>query len=246
VRDQVILATKVVPQRLKYDQVINACHVSLRNLKTEFIDLYQIHWPAGSFGSQKVPMAETMNALLTLQEQGKIRAIGVSNFSRSQLEEMLQYGRVESLQPPYSLFWRHIETEAIPLCEKQNISVLAYSPLAQGLLTGKFKPDHQFEAGDNRSGNRLFQPEHAQRVESALGRLRLLAEAKNITLGQLSLAWLIAQPCTFAIVGARNSEQVLQNAKAGDIVLSEEELNEIDHIGQTVTDYLDDNPVLWK
>jgi myo-inositol catabolism protein IolS len=114
VRDQVVYATKVFANHLKYDQVIEACEVSLTNLKTDYIDLYQIHWPAGSFNTEKVPIEETMRALNYLKQQGKIRAIGVSNFSKSQLETAPQYGRIDSLQPPYSLFWRYVERDAMP------------------------------------------------------------------------------------------------------------------------------------
>jgi myo-inositol catabolism protein IolS len=133
VREQVEYATKVFANHLKYDQVIEACNRSLKNLKTDYIDLYQIHWPSGSFNSEIVPIEETMSALNHLKEQGKIRSIGVSNFSRTQLEEAAQYGRVDSLQPPYSLFWRYVEKDAMPYCVENNISILAYSPLAQGL-----------------------------------------------------------------------------------------------------------------
>ncbi|MBD1941817.1 aldo/keto reductase, partial [Coleofasciculus sp. FACHB-712] len=145
VRDQAVYATKVFANHLKYDQVIEACDRSLKNLKTDYIDLYQIHWPSGVFKSEIVPIEETMSALNHLKEQGKIRAIGVSNFSRAQLEEAAQYGRIDSLQPPYSLFWRWVEKDAMPYCVENKISILAYSSLAQGLLTGKFGSDHQFD-----------------------------------------------------------------------------------------------------
>jgi myo-inositol catabolism protein IolS len=109
VRDQVVYATKVFANHMRYDQVINACEQSLVNLKTDYIDLYQIHWPSGAFGSEIVPISETMQAMTDLKQQGKIRAIGVSNFSQAQLAEATQHGRIDSLQPPYSLFWRKVE-----------------------------------------------------------------------------------------------------------------------------------------
>jgi aryl-alcohol dehydrogenase-like predicted oxidoreductase len=245
VRDKVVYATKVFANHLKYEQVIEACDRSLKNLNTDYIDLYQIHWPSGSFKNEIVPIEETMSALNQLKEQGKIRAIGVSNFSRAQLEEASQYGRIESLQPPYSLFWRLVETDAMPYCIENNISILAYSPLAQGLLTGKFGPDHKFAEGDRRSKNKLFQGENYQRAQKALNELRPIADRHNCTLAQLSLAWLIAQPQTNAIAGARNAEQASANAKAAEVELSEEELQAIDRIGRQVTDYLDKNPVMW-
>jgi len=116
VRERVVYATKVFANHLKYEEVIAACDHSLKNLQTDYIDLYQIHWPSGSWNTEIVPISETMAALNYLKAQGKICAIGVSNFSRSQLEEASQYGRIESIQPPYSLFWRSVEKEIMPYC----------------------------------------------------------------------------------------------------------------------------------
>lgn len=246
VRDRIVIATKVFPTHLKADQVITACENSLKRLQTDYIDLYQIHWPAGAFNSEVVPLSETMGALVSLKEQGKIRAIGVSNFSRAQIEEAKQYGAIESLQPPYSLFWRQLETDILPFCVEQKMTVLAYSSLAQGLLTGKFGPDHTFPKDDIRSKNKLFQGELYQAAQKALDRLRPIAEKYQTTLGNLALAWLITQPQTTAIVGARNSEQARENAKAADIHLSEVDIAEIDTISRTVTDQLDADPVLWS
>jgi len=246
VRDRVVLASKVFSNHLKYDQVISACNRSLKNLKTDHIDLYQIHWPAGTFGHPVIPVEETMRALNDLKAQGKIRAIGVSNFNRQQIEEASQYGPIESLQPPYSLFWRALEKDAGPYCVEKGLSILAYSPLAQGLLTGKFGPGHQFAKGDHRAGHRLFQPEHYERVQAALTKLRPIADAYGISLGQLALAWVTAQPNCFAIAGARNAEQAVQNAAAGEIRLKAADLEAMDRIGRTVTDHLDDNPVQWQ
>ncbi len=246
VRDEVVYATKVFANHLQYDQVIEACDRSLKNLKTDYIDLYQIHWPSGAFNSKIVPTEETMSALIELKRQGKIRAIGVSNFSRAQLEEIAQYGRIDSLQPPYSLFWRQVEADAVPYCIKNNISILAYSPLAQGLLTGKFEPGHQFDPADNRAKNKLFQGENYERAQQALEKLRPIASRHHTSLGNLAIAWLIAQPQTQAIVGARNTQQAAANALAADIQLSADVLQEIDAIGRIVTDHLDDNPVMWN
>ena len=244
-RDRLVYASKVFANHLKYEQVIEACDRSLKNLNTDYLDLYQIHWPSGSFGNEKVPLKETMKALNKLKEDGKIRAIGVSNFNREQLEEASQYGRIDSLQPPYSLFWRKIEKDAVPYCIENNISVLAYSSMAQGLLTGKFSPGHKFEEADHRSANVLFQGENFERAQNALQQLKPIAEKHNCSLAQLSLAWLIAQPQTNAIAGARTAEQAKDNAKAASVNLSQDELEEIDRIGRQVTDRLDDNPVMW-
>ncbi len=246
VRDQVVYATKVFANHLKYNQVLEACDRSLKNLNTDYIDLYQIHWPSGTFNSEIVPLEETMSALNQLKQQGKIRAIGVSNFSRPQLEEASQYGRIDSLQPPYSLFWPWVEKDAMPYCIENKISILAYSALAQGLLTGKFGSGHKFDPADNRAKNKLFQGENYERAQEALAKLRPIAERHQTSLGDLAIAWLIAQPQTTAIVGARNAEQAAANAKAADIQLSADELKEIDAIGRIVTDHLDDNPKMWE
>ncbi len=245
VRDQIVLATKVFPNHYKHKQVIQACDRSLKNLKTDYIDLYQIHWPPGFFGTPMVPLEEVMGAMMELKEQGKIRAIGVSNFDTQLMAEAAQFGPIVSLQPPYSLFWRSHEKEAAAYCRENNMTVLAYSSMAQGLLTGKFGPDHQFAKGDHRAGNRLFKPENYTRVQAALAQLQPIAEKNDITLGQLALAWVIAQTNCCAIAGARNTEQAVQNAAAGAVQLSQEDLEAMDRIGRTVTDHLDNNPVLW-
>ncbi|QUY43111.1 aldo/keto reductase [Acaryochloris marina] len=244
-RSQLVYASKVFANHLKYEQVIEACDRSLQNLQTDYIDLYQIHWPAGSFDTEVVPIFDTMAALNHLQEVGKIRAIGVSNFSKAQLMEAAQYGRIDSIQPPYSLFWRWAEAELQAYCVEHKISILAYSSMAQGLLTGRFGPGHQFPEGDNRGANKLFHGEHYDRAQQALDQLRPIAVRNQMTLGQLALAWLIAQPQTVAIAGARHPEQAQENAQAGYQTLSAEDLTAMDQIGRTVTDHLDNNPVMW-
>ncbi|MCF2147113.1 aldo/keto reductase [Desmonostoc muscorum LEGE 12446] len=246
VRDRVEYATKVFANHLKYEQVIQACERSLTNLKTDYIDLYQIHWPSGAFNSEIVPIEETMSALNLLKEQGKIRAIGVSNFSSAQLAQAASYGRIDSLQPPYSLFWRQVEQDALPYCIEHNISILAYSPLAQGLLTGKFAAGHQFDPADNRAKNKLFQGENFELAQQALEKLRPIALLHNCTLAQLALAWLIAQPQANAIAGARYPQQAQDNALAAQIQLSAAELAEIDAIGRIVSDRFDNNPIMWE
>ena len=245
-RDQVQLLTKVFSNHLGYDQVITACDRSLKNLATDYIDLYQIHWPPGSFGAKPVPLEETLRALTDLKQQGKIRAIGVSNFSYDQLKAVCALGPIESLQPPYSLLWRHVETDTLAWCQANQITVLAYSPMAQGLLTGKFDADHRFAKGDHRKANRLFHPDLYPTVQQALSALRSVAERKGISMAQLALAWLIAKPGVCAIAGARSAEQITDSADAAAVSFTESELDEIDRISQPVRDLIDDDPVLWK
>ena len=245
-RERVQILSKVFSNHLKYDQVMAACEQSLKNLATDYLDLYQIHWPPGSFGAKPVPLEEPMKALMDLKEQGKIRAIGVSNFSLDELKRISALGPVDSLQPPYSLFWRHLENGTLGWCGENQVTVLAYSPMAQGLLTGKFGSAHRFEKGDHRSSNRLFQPDLYPKVQQALDALRPLAARKGISMAQLALAWVVSHPGVCAIAGARNAAQSVNNAAGGDVVLNADELAEMDRISRPVIEGLDDNPVQWK
>ncbi|MDF5727079.1 MAG: aldo/keto reductase [Rhizonema sp. PD38] len=251
VRESVIFFTKVSSENLKYHQLIKSCESSLSNLDTDYIDLYQIHCPSGfsSSGNRTwrkiIPIEETMSALNKLKYQGKIRAIGVSNFSLLQLQEAIKYGCIDSVQLPYSLFWRQIEKDIVPYCIENKISILAYSPLAQGLLTGKFKEVHKFNKTDLRSRNKLFKGENYERVQQALEKLRPIAEDYQVSLSTLALAWVIAQKQTSAIVGASSAEQDRQNAKAADINLCNDDIDKIDAIGRIVTKHLNDNLFMW-
>ena len=239
-RDQIVIATKVAAGNLAHDKVIEACERSLKNLNTDRIDLYQIHWPAGTWGSPIVPIEETMRALNTLQEQGKIKAIGVSNFNGAQIEEALGFGRIDSLQPPYSLFWDAFERNGtFEVCSQRGVSVIPYSPLAQGLLTGKFNRDNR--PGDNRKGNALFQDPVFDHAVAAVEQLQPIADKHGVNTGQLSLAWLLAQPAVASvIVGARTPEQVEDNAKAAGVRLEDADVQAITRIGQSVTQHLPD------
>ncbi|GLZ35862.1 oxidoreductase [Lentzea sp. NBRC 105346] len=233
VRDQVLFATKVSWRNLAAGKVVEACEQSLRNLGTDRIDLYQIHWPAGTFGSPVVPLEETLGALVRLKEQGKIRAIGVSNFSADQLARALSVAPIDSLQNPFSLFWRTYEPE--------EVCLMAYSPLAQGLLAGRTGP---FEPGDNRSGNRLFAGMHLARAEAALKQLREIAAEHRITVAQLALAWLVHHPRVCAVVGARTAAQATENAAAGRIDLDPATLAVVGEIGRSVTEEIHEK-LMW-
>jgi myo-inositol catabolism protein IolS len=242
-RSRAVICSKVYSNHLRADQVFEACHRSLTNLRTDYLDLYQIHWPAGSWGSEVVPIAETMDALSRLRAQGKIRAIGVSNFNLAQLQEARRCGEIFSLQPPYSLFWRNIDREIRPWCMAQGIRILAYSPLGQGILTGRFVPGHRFE--DNRKDSLLFASPHVERAHAALQELRPISDRLGLSLTQLAIAWVIAQPLTHAVVGARNAAQIRHTAAAANELLRPEDLARIDEIGRRVSDPLMDTSVPW-
>ena len=204
---------------LKPDSIIEECDLSLKRLNVDVIDLYQCHWP-----DTTTPIADTMGALMKLKEQGKIRAVGVSNFTPAMMRECLNAAPLASDQPKYSLLAREIEADVLPFCRENNIGVIVYSPLAQGLLTGKVTMDRQFAPGDLRVNTPWFQPQNRQRVLDALGRIRPIADAHRATLGQVAINWVINTPgVTSAIVGARNAAQVRENVHAAEFRLSEEE-----------------------
>jgi aryl-alcohol dehydrogenase-like predicted oxidoreductase len=206
------------------DSIIKECESSLKRLRTDYIDLYQIHWPDAT-----TPVAETMEAMQHLLIQGKIKAAGVCNYSSTQMLEAERTVKLASNQVPYSMVFRDIEKEIVPCALKHNMAIIAYSPLQRGLLTGKIKPGHQFNAGDTRVGNPYYTGENISRVNSFIDKLRPLAEKKGATPGQLVIRWTIEQPgITIALVGARNRQQAVENAGAVDVKLSDEEMSFID------------------
>ena len=203
------------------ESIIQECEASLRRLRTDYIDLYQIHWPDAT-----TPIAETMEALLRLMEQGKIKAAGVCNYSAAQMEEAEKIIPLASNQVPYSMLLRDIEKEIIPYAIAHNKAIIAYSPLQRGLLTGKIKPGHLFNEGDSRQENRFYTAENIKNVNRFLEKIRPLAESKNATLSQLVLRWTIEQPgITIALAGARNAQQAIENARTNEVKLSKEELD---------------------
>ena len=242
-RDEVVLATKcglVWPPRegrghfvgpdgvpiynnLEPDSIAQECEDSLRRLRTDVIDVYQCHWPdPGS------AMDDSMSALLKLREQGKIRAIGVSNFSVDLMRGCLNVGRIESDQPQYNMLDRSIEAEILPFCREQGIGIIAYSPLGRGILTGKVTMDRTFEEGDHRANLPWYRPNNRQRALDLLDKIRPIAEGHGATLAQLAASWVISQEgVTTAICGARTPEQVAENVQAGELKLADSELAEI-------------------
>ena len=206
------------------ESIIEECENSLRRLRTDYIDLYQIHW-----ADSTTPISETMEAVALLKEQGKIRAAGVCNYNVAEMKEAENTLPLAANQVPYSMVLRDIEKEVVPYCIANQKSVIAYSPLQRGLLTGKIRPGHRFNEGDTRVGNKFYTDENIRRINQFLDALRPLAESKNASLAQLLIAWTIQQPgITVALVGARDAAQAAQNAKAGSLVLKPEELLYID------------------
>ena len=205
---------------LKKDSIIKECEDSLRRLGIDCIDLYQCHWMDGT-----TPLEETMSALVQLRDQGKVRAIGVSNFTAEAIEECCRYGPIASNQPKFSLLDRGNLSGVISWTHSRGIGTVVYSPLEQGMLTGKVTADRQFPKGDFRSGQPWFRAPNRQRALEVLDRdIRPIAEAHDATLAQVAIAWTIGTPgVTAALVGARTAEQVQANAKAANIQLNEQE-----------------------
>lgn len=204
-------------------RVKQECEKSLRRLRTDVIDLYQIHWP-----DPTTPIAETMEAVADLQEEGKIRAAGVCNYSADQVREARETVNIASDQVPYSMVKRDIENELIPYAVEGDLSILAYSPLQRGLLTGKFTRDRTFNPGDSRNDSRHFTLENIDRVQSFLKHLRPITESHKATIAQVALAWTLCQKgITCVLAGARNEKQVAENIRAAEITLSNEEVRTI-------------------
>lgn len=208
------------------DSIIYECEQSLQRLGTDYIDLYQIHWPDST-----TPIDETFEAVSRLVEQGKVRFAGVCNYNAQQMAEAEKTLELVSNQIPFSMVNRGIEEETVPYCIENNKSILAYSPLERGLLTGKIKPGYKFQEGDHRASHKHFQPDFIEKTNALLEKIRPIADQHNVSLGQLVLRWTIERPgITVALAGARNAEQAVQNAKSADIKLSAEEINTINDL----------------
>lgn len=201
---------------------------SLRRLETDYIDLYQTHWQ-----DPTTPIEETMGTLLDLKKQGKIRAIGVSNCTVDQVRQYRSVGPVDAAQEKYSMLHRDLEREYLPYCVHNHIAVLAYSPLANGLLTGKVDPERIFPEDDLRRDNPMFSRESRIRVREMLDRMQPVARKYSFTDGQLAIAWTLTQRgITHALVGARDKGQAAENAAAGGVLLEGADVRQVNELVQ--------------
>jgi aryl-alcohol dehydrogenase-like predicted oxidoreductase len=233
-RDQTTLFTKVAPNEggsgFRPEQIREACEASLKRLGTDWIDLYQLHWP-----DPRVPVEDSWGAMTELVADGLVRWIGVSNFDADLLRRCLAVRHVDSLQQEFSMLSLE-DRELIRSCAELGVGVLSYSPLAFGLLTGAITLDTRFDDTDFRSGvdrdeswTGLFAPGKLERSLAVAEGLRPIAERLGVTIAQLALAWNVHQPgVTGAIAGSRNPDHVRENAGAGDIALDEAVLEEVE------------------
>ncbi|MGH3438481.1 MAG: aldo/keto reductase [Sciscionella sp.] len=232
-RDELVIATKgginpgaERPRDARGDYLRKGVESSLRHLGIDYIDLYQVHWP-----DSLTPAEETAGALQELVDAGKIRHAGVSNYNAAQLAEFDAVRPVETLQPPYHLLRRGVETDVLPYTREHNIGVLAYSPLASGLLTGTWDQNVQFDPDDWRSQASGFHGDKLRTNVAVVERLKALAADRGVSVSQLSLAWVLAQTGVHvAIVGARRRDSIENSAVAADIDLTAEDLTAIERI----------------
>ncbi len=222
-RQDVFLATKVRGSDLSRKHIMEAIDDSLRRLQTDYVDLYQLHWP-----DEKTPIEESMKALDDLVAVGKVRYVGVSNFDVALMTRALEVRHIDSLQPVYSMLNRSIEKEILPFCQENGIGTVVYSPMAKGLLTGKYKPDATFPSGDVRATDPLFQGERFQRNLELVETLKPMAEAHGVTVAQVALNWTLQNPAvTVSIAGAKRPEQVEENVGGQGWAFTPQELASI-------------------
>lgn len=249
-RSDVVIATKADDAHLSREELIRACENSLQRLQTDYIDLYQIHWP-----SRTVPLPETLETLDHLRGEGKIRTFGVCNFGVSDLEDLLEVGQCETDQLPYSLLARAIEYEIQPKCLNEGVGILAYSPLMQGLLTGKFSSPEEVPEGRARTrhfsrerpGTRHGEPGCEDATFAAIEEIRRLCAELGLPMARVALAWVLAQPgVTSVLAGARHPEQIVETAQAAELKLAPEVLERLTRITEEVKRALGPHPDPWE
>lgn len=200
-----------------YENAIQEVEASLKRLQTDYIDLIQLHWPDST-----TPIQETMEAMQKMLDEGKVKAIGVCNYSAAQLKEAQQTVQLASNQVPYSMLNRKIEQEVVPFAADEDISIIAYSPMERGLLTGKYSATATFAADDHRT--EYIKKFDMHQVGLLTQNLADMAAGYHASVAQLVLAWTASQPMVVAaLAGARNARQAIENAQAMQLTLSDED-----------------------
>lgn len=231
-RESYQMISKLWIDSLAYDKAIAACEASLRRLNTEYLDIYFIHYP-DSTGT--MPIARTMDALNLLRRQGKIRAVGVSNFSLKQLKEARRYGQIDVNQPCYNLLWRFIDAKILPYCRDNDISILPYSSLAQGLLGGRFDLEHRPDA-DGRQMTALCKSPYYEGAMTVVDEVRRIARKYNTTPACIALNWIMRQPgITAPIIGIRSETQLDGLASANQLTLEQADVDSLEAASRAYT-----------
>ncbi|MEA3402325.1 MAG: aldo/keto reductase [Armatimonadota bacterium] len=250
IRDDAIIATKASPSHHEPDALKQACEDSLRRLQTDYIDVYQLHWP-----SRSVPFEDTWAAMEELIEEGKVRVGGVSNWGPQDLDEILQHGHPDVNQVSYSLLFRAIEHEIRPKCVEEKVSILCYSPLMQGMLTGKYDgPDDVPEGrarsrhfSDEREGTRHGEEGAEEETFQAIDRIRDICDDIGEEMTHVAVAWLIAQPGVGSVItGIRNPQQARENAAAADLSLPQDVIDRLDEATRPLEEKLGPNADMWE
>jgi len=249
-RDRIILATKASGQTLCAEEIASDCEASLKRLRTDYIDLYQVHW-----NRRKVPAEETLRAMERLVASGKVRALGVCNYGPIDLAEAVGITRIHTNQVAYNMLVRAIEFEITDLCREHGIGILCYSPLAQGLLTGRYTTADEVPAGRQRtrhfSGNRELARHGLAGCETetfeAIAQVRKICEEIGEPMSRVALAWCLHQPGVMSVLaGASTPEQVKQNIEASRISLTKQTLSRLDQATSRVKSLLGPSPDLWS
>ena len=250
-RDGVVIGSKVSPGHVNtFADLEKACETSLRNLETDVIDVYHLHWP-----NRSRPIGDIVADFMKLRDAGKIRCFAVSNFGREGLTELLETGRPEVNQLPYNLLWRAIEFEVQPICVKHEISITCYSPIAQGLLTGKFRSPDEVPPGRARTRHFSCRREQTRHDEegaeeqtfAAIREIAAIAAELGRPMSQVALAWLMRQPGVASVlVGARNAEQMQQNAAAMSLEIPDEMDARLRAVTCELRDRFGTNPDMWQ
>ena len=240
-RDRAVIADKVAPNHLEPAQIRAAFEASCQRLQTDYIDVYFIHWP-----NIDLPIGPAMEELERLRSEGKIRAIGVSNFTSAEMDEARQWGQIDVLQPPYNMFWRFVEQDQVPYCLEHSIGIMNYSSLAQGLLTGALSEATTFADGDKRPTTVLFQPEHYRRCLAVVEQLRPIATRYGKSVPQLAINWLVGRPGVSAgLLGARTVAEIEENAGGVGWSLDPADLAEADALARAVFERLPAYPDMF-
>ncbi|MFP3904258.1 MAG: aldo/keto reductase [Armatimonadota bacterium] len=251
IRDEVVVASKIAPSNCEQGVITEHCEASLDRLDTDYLDIYYVHWPITEY-----PVDEAFEELTELKQAGKIRSICVSNFGPTQLSEALDTGaQIDLNQLNYSLLSRAIEVEIVPMCMENNIGVVGYMPLMQGILAGKYHDIEEIPPVRRRTRHfstdnpltRHGEPGAEKEVFRVVDELREISDEMSVPMAELAIAWCIHKPgLTCSLVGARDAEQVKMNARAAEVEMSDEIMQRLDDLTEPLLNRLGSNADYWQ